>query len=174
MRYFLNTLMNVIVWVVIAILTFLVVSGFLQRTVFRGQETGLFGIGYAVVVSGSMEPTLNVNDMIVYQRLDRDEYREGDIIVFKDKSGTLITHRIRAVRGTELITKGDANPVFDEPITFKNVVGRVVFYVPKVGLVASFLKTPRGLIGSAIVLVILLLFVFLLGSGKRRAKKQDA
>ncbi|MBR4768726.1 MAG: signal peptidase I [Lachnospiraceae bacterium] len=174
MKYFLNTILNVIVWVVIAVLSFLVLSGLLQRTVFKGQETGLFGIGYAVVVSGSMEPALHVNDMIVYQKLDRDEYTEGDIIVFQDKEGTLITHRIQAVRGLELITKGDANPIFDEPITFQNVVGRVVFYVPKVGIAASFLKTPRGLIVSAIVLVMLVLLLFVIGSGRKKSEKKDA
>ena len=50
-----------------------------------------FGVGAAVVLSGSMEPTLSVDDLIVFKRVDDCE--TGDIIVFQDDNQHIV-HRV--------------------------------------------------------------------------------
>lgn len=111
------------------------------------------GIGASVVLSGSMEPELRVNDLILVQK--RDDYQTGDVVVYQSY-GSLIVHRIIAVTEEEVVTQGDANPVADPPIERRAIKGVVVGRVPFVGQILNFLKTPVGvilIIGAAILLL---------------------
>ena len=84
----------------------------------RGKPVNLFGNRILQVVTGSMEPSIHVNDYIIVSSTDTSELKEGDIIAFytedEEIKGDLVTHRITAVNedGT-FITRGDANPVDD-------------------------------------------------------------
>ena len=160
MKYFLRTILNVFLWAVIAVMLFLVVSGLCQRLFNKNGYTGLFGIGYAVVVSGSMVPVFQVDDMIVYQKHKIDEYHEGDIVVYVQDRGAeserLITHRIVELGEDTLITRGDANNRADDPIYYHQLVGKVVWNVKKAGKFVTFLKTPLGLISVFLCLALFL------------------
>ncbi len=104
----------------------------------------LFGWSWAIVLSGSMEPEIHTNDLIVNKA--RDSYETGDIITFK--TGTaLITHRIVGESEGGFITRGDANNVQDAtPVPREHILGRLVFTIPNIGLIAGFLKTPLGML----------------------------
>ncbi len=175
MKDFLSTVFGAIAWVVILVLLFLVTSGIYQHFLSSKPYSGFFGIGYAVVVSGSMEPNIKVNDLILYQDHDREDYNVGDPIVYVRDAGTdnemLITHRIIEISGNDLVTRGDANRISDDPITFDDVVGRVVFRVPYIGVAVGFVKTPVGMwvaLGFVIFLIILNLTVSALQRKKRK------
>ena len=68
------------------------------------------------VLSGSMEPTLNVGGVIIVEKVDPMTLQEGDIITFISNdtslSGQVVSHRIIQVvdnnNGRMFITKGDA------------------------------------------------------------------
>ena len=157
MKDFLNALFNAVLWALMAFLLLMVVSGIVQR--YSGSHSnGLFGIGYAVVVSGSMEPNIHVNDMIVYNDHKPEDYKVGDVIVYRRNGGTpeemLITHRIVEISedGERLTTRGDANRISDPEISFNDVVGRLVWRIPKFGIIATFIKKPLG-IAAAIALL---------------------
>lgn len=100
-----------------------------------------FGIGMAVVVSGSMEPTLSVNDLIVVK--DCDTYAVGDIVVYQD-GYLLVVHRIIAIEGDTVQTQGDANNTPDKPINLSHVKGKVIGSLAGVGIIVSAIKTPLG------------------------------
>ncbi len=51
-----------------------------------------FGFGVAVVLSGSMEPTLSVNDVIIVR--ESESYNINDIVVY-DSCREMIVHRIK-------------------------------------------------------------------------------
>lgn len=103
----------------------------------------VFGYSVAVVASGSMEPALSVDDMILNRAQDR--YEVGNIITFA-KGASLTTHRIVAVTDEGYRTQGDANNAADpEPVAPGEVVGRVVGSLPGVGGLLSALKTPLGM-----------------------------
>lgn len=175
MKFFLKTLLSAILWAVIAILLVFVGSGIFQRIFNRGGYTGIFGIGYAVVVSGSMKPVFNENDMIIYQTHDREDYKTGDIVVYVRDQGTedeiLITHRLIGISENQLITKGDANSISDKPISWDQLIGRVVFLIPGVGKAVEFLRTPLGILLS-VLLIIALSIVNLLPVIKSRGRKK--
>lgn len=111
-----------------------------------------FGYGCAVVLSGSMEPTLKPDDLI-FVRV-QDEYEVGDVVVYQDGKH-LTVHRLIALDGDRAVTKGDANNVADDPIGAERIIGRLCGRIPRVGLVARAMKTPLGiavLLGAALLL----------------------
>ncbi len=78
----------------------------------------------AAVTSESMYPTLQRGDLVFIEGVGKPaDLKVGDIVAFKHKSGFAI-HRIVRIKGASITTKGDANPISDEPITFDQVIGR--------------------------------------------------
>jgi len=115
----------------------------------------VFGYSWAVIGSGSMEPAIKVNDMVIIKK--QDDYNVGDIVTYR--SGNIsVTHRVVEKSDTGCITKGDFNNVEDPyMIPMENIVGRVVCIVPWVGLFVGYLKTPTGVAGLVIIGLILAL-----------------
>ncbi len=122
---------------------------------------------FFVVSSGSMEPVLKVNDvLIVRDGGSFNDLRVGDIIVFNRPDGgdRVIVHRIIEILegrdGDRIIrTKGDANPSpipgTDFPITTDDYIGRVVYVIPGIGVVTKIISPPVNYIIIAIILAIL-------------------
>ena len=79
-----------------------------------------FGVGMAVVVSGSMEPAIHVNDLLIVRESDKEMVAVGDVIVYQE-DGMLISHRVVDCWEDQLVTRGDANRVDDEPIVWEQV-----------------------------------------------------
>lgn len=112
-----------------------------------------FGYGMAVVLSGSMEPVLSANDLVVIHW--QKDYEVGDIIVYQSGS-ELIIHRIIEIENNKLTTQGDANNTPDAPITLSNVKGKMIGHIPGIGMFIRKLKTPAGLFIVLAVAFILL------------------
>ncbi len=122
---------------------------------------------FYVVSSGSMEPVLKINDvLIVRDGGSWDNLKVGNIIVFNRPEGgdRVIVHRIVEINedsnGDRVIkTKGDANPSSipgtDFPIRKDDYIGRVVYVVPGIGVVTKVISPPVNYIIIAIILAIL-------------------
>lgn len=123
-----------------------------------------FGVGCAVVLSGSMEPELSVGDLLIIA--EQGHYDVGDVVVYQDGK-MAVTHRIVSIAEDEVITRGDANNSNDRPIAYTQIKGTVVAAIPMVGHVVNVIKTPIG------TLVILALAAFLLERSFHADKKKD-
>lgn len=123
-----------------------------------------FGFGMAVVLSGSMEPTLSVNDVIIVR--ESESYSINDIVVY-DSGREMIVHKIIEQNGDTFITKGDANNVPDAPIRAAAIKGKVVFSIPYAGIAVKALRSPVGMI------VVILAAVLLIEGSFRREKEND-
>jgi len=123
-----------------------------------------FGTGLGVVLSGSMEPELKVNDVIVV--CETEDYAIGDVVVFQ-QSHDLIVHRIVDIDGDNIVTKGDANPSADAPITKVTIKGKVKGHIPFIGVIVNLLKTP------ACVVIVVVLAVLLTELSFRKEKDMD-
>ncbi|MBR5248161.1 MAG: signal peptidase I [Lachnospiraceae bacterium] len=112
-----------------------------------------FGYGIAIVLSGSMEPVISKDDLILVK--ESESYAVDDIVVYQNIN-SLVVHRIIAIDGDSIITKGDANNVADEPISAADIKGKVLMWNSFAGKCVSFLKTPIGticIIAAAIALI---------------------
>lgn len=124
-----------------------------------------------VVVSGSMIPTINVNDIIIVKGVNPQTLKVGDIIVFHDprfKIGSLcgdghcIVHRIVEVIRDEVPkfkTKGDANMMQDPFIVDSNhVIGKVILVIPEIGIIARIFKPPYNYLFVVTILIVFILY----------------
>lgn len=122
-------------------------------------------LGYApmAVMTDSMNTgdtnDIKSGDMVVTKKMPVNQLMVGDIIMFKNNN-TAVIHRIVAYNNNSktFITKGDANNTEDlEPVQMKNVIGKYIGRVPKVGEFILFSKTPLGMlicIGLPIILLL--------------------
>lgn len=123
-----------------------------------------FGYGAAVVLSGSMEPTIRIDDLIIVAA--QDAYQENDIVVYQSGS-MLVVHRIIELQPDTVITQGDANNAPDTPVRKEMIKGRVIGCISGAGGIARLLKSPAAtvtLVAGALLLSELTL---------RREKKKD-
>ena len=152
--------------ILVCIALFLIYNLYLlNEQTLRGNALPMpFGFGAAIVLSGSMEPTLSVDDMILVTICQ--DYAVGDVVVYQS-GDSLVVHRIIAIADGMVTTQGDANNAADEPMELTALKGRVAGHVAGVGRLVRLLKTPVvsfGMMGLAI---------FLLERSFRKEKQQD-
>jgi len=100
---------------------------------------GYFGVKPVVIYSGSMQPVLNVGDIVIIEKVKAAEIKLGDIIQVLTKDDITIVHRVVEKFIDEngqivFITKGDANDISDpNPVYEKHVLGKAIFTIPKIG-----------------------------------------
>lgn len=108
-----------------------------------------------VVLTGSMLPEIQVNDVVITKKVDASELKERDIITFASADsrfrGTIITHRIikknppTETEGYTFQTRGDNNNVADNALVPEsNIYGKVILKIPKLGYLQEFLATDGG------------------------------
>lgn len=110
-----------------------------------------FGVGASVVLSGSMEPTLSVGDLLLLQ--EQESYNVNDVVVYQS-GGVAVVHRVVAIDGETVITRGDANNAADDPFPVSAIKGKVVTAIPLVGYVAWALKTPIGILVTIVAAIL--------------------
>lgn len=106
----------------------------------------LFGYQMFNVVSGSMEPEIMVNSLILVEPIDASELKQGDIIAF-NRSESVVCHRVienNAFSGV-LTTKGDANEIEDpEVVNYADFIGIVRKDIPALGGIGAYISTIAG------------------------------
>ncbi|MEA2449817.1 MAG: signal peptidase [Thermoleophilaceae bacterium] len=115
------------------------VFGVLAGTVVAAGAPVLFGMRSFTVLSGSMEPVLDVGDVVVAKPVVATDLRVGDVITFPDEERReLVTHRVRSIHlagsRAAIETRGDANSASEHwSVAADGRVGRVAYHVPLVG-----------------------------------------
>ncbi|MDO5329058.1 MAG: signal peptidase I [Coriobacteriia bacterium] len=137
------------------------------KMLLRDSYPMIEGFATNVILSGSMEPELSVDDMIVVH--EQDSYNTDDIVVFIDKGNVPVAHRIISIDDSNNVTtKGDANNTPDKAFDAKNIKGKVIFKIPKLGIFIND-YTKIGLV----VLVVILLVISFIREAKGRDKDKD-
>lgn len=108
----------------------------------------LFGLQGFTVESNSMAPAYPVDSFIFVKETAPGEIQTGDVVTYVfNENGLLVTHRVVSVDSVNqtFVTKGDNNNVADPaPVMWGNVVGEVVFGVPRVGAVMRVLTADKN------------------------------
>ena len=134
-----------VLWALIALLIILCVYTLIQRYVLKNPAPTVFGYASGAVVSGSMEPEINIGDFVITK--SQDSYAVGDVIMFISEDGVVTTHQIIGINENgQYITKGVHNEGADtDPVPPANVVGKVIQVWRNFGNVAEFFQTPAGI-----------------------------
>lgn len=138
------------------------------------ENTHILGIYMFNIVSGSMEPTLGINDVVVVQKCEPSQLEIGDIITFQQNERT-ISHTILDIteeKGSiKFKTKGDNNKIPDPDLVEEGqVYGKVLFKIDKIGKAISYIQNARGFINVAIFAVIVFILVSLRDKQKNTRK----
>ena len=141
----------------------LILIFFILLNIFSMNNKSLFGFRIYRVISGSMQPALQIGDVTIVKK--SNNYSERDIITYSNGL-TTITHRIIAINNDEVITKGDANEVDDKPINKEQIVGKFFFRISNFSLFSIILS--KNVI--YLIMIFLLVLIFLLVIGDRIIK----
>lgn len=143
----------------------------------------LFGIAPMYVLTGSMEPTINENDLVFVRKAQVSDVAIDDVIAFWDPITTdkvLVAHRVKDIIVDEennmfFVTQGDHNDSIDSiAVPADNLVGLYIGRVPYMGGVAMFLQTTAGLVLSVSVpLLMLVIFEAIRLLRKNREQSDD-
>ena len=137
----------------------------------------LVGLQVFNVISGSMEPTYSVGDLLYVKSVDPDSVKVGDPITFVLNEDLVVaTHRVVAVdsENRQFTTKGDANANEDaSPVHFNNLVGIPVFSIPLLGYISAYIQSPPGMYIAMGLGVVLLAAVFLPDLLAKDTKKKE-
>ncbi len=143
------------------------------QSLYNPNKTPSFlGIKTYVIISGSMEPKINIGDMVIAKNIKNEEeaISVGDIIAFR-KGESVITHRIVRIEKDEneilrITTKGDNNNTNDrETILINNIEGKVITVIPKIGTFILIFQ-------KKIIIIIILIMCYICISHSDNAKKR--
>ncbi|MDA3931577.1 MAG: signal peptidase I [Tenericutes bacterium] len=150
---------------IVKIVLFYLIIAFLSLFIFMEifaprQTVKVFGFKPYYVMTQSMEPVLEVHDLIVVKNFDVEDLEEEDIITFYadiDYNGEkeIVTHYIYSIAKnasgdyvirTHRYYEDDQNIAPDPWFLSKDdVLGLYNFHVPLLGYVIQFLQSPFGI-----------------------------
>ena len=108
-----------------------------------------------VVISGSMEPTLNVGGILYYEKTEFKDFQVDDIIVYQ-LDDHIISHRVYDITENGIITKGDANNTYDNLLISENqILGKGTNWcIPLIGYYADFIYNHKYLLYITLLVII--------------------
>ena len=154
-------IINIIINLILIVVMLYNISLIMQSILRPNQTPSFLGIKTYVIISGSMEPNINIGDLVVAKKI-KGELQVGDVISYR-KGHSVITHRISQKTENEdgekiYKTKGDNNNTEDsEEIKTEDIEGKVIKVIPKVGNITLILKNK---VVSTIVVIILSIYIF--------------
>lgn len=176
---------TIISWVIMIALVLVVAVILITRI--NGNTPSFMGYSIYRISSGSMEPTLEVGDVILVKECEPQDLQIGDIVTFQGEGiyeGKIITHRVIKATYEEngqlyFDTKGDANKNDDPVNKAESLYGRMETTIPWLNFLYDFFLTPWGLL--AIIGIIILAFIddiikffkAVSGTGIEEEKKED-
>lgn len=155
---------NIVCWTLIAMLTLSIIVFTLTKI--NGDSPSFFGYSLHRIMSGSMEPELVINDVILNKDVsDPSDVRLGDIITFEGGPAydyKSVTHRVIVApydngRGRMIVvTKGDSNDADDGEIDFSTVQSKYLRKINFLSHIYNFFFSKWGLL----IFIGLLLLIF--------------
>jgi len=130
-----------------------------RLTINKINNGGFVKTGYScvIVVSGSMEPAIDVGDLLIVK--GAESYNYGDVVTYLSENGSLITHRVEALSKDGYITHGDANNVSDGEIPAQRLLGKTAVILPGMGMAIRWFFSPVSIAFSACIVLLLWLIV---------------
>ena len=144
----------------------------IAQTIINPNKTpSFFGIKTYVIISGSMQPELNIGDIVIVKDIS-EELEKGDIISFR-QGQTVVTHRISRIETIgeqkQYKTRGDNNNTEDSGTIKQELIeGKVVGKIPYIGKLTLLLQ------GKMSIIVILVIFIYRILENVKREKMKES
>lgn len=158
----------------------------------KGYHPTVAGYQVLRVLTQSMSPVLQENDLIIVKRVPRTQLAEGDIITFISDDpylfGVYNTHRIYRIEmseeGIRYITKGDLNDQPDYyPVYYDQIAGKYLMTIPYGDLLGSAISSmSKNRVYFLVVMLPLLLcllsylwqvfFILVFDTGKEEPERE--
>lgn len=173
-RKIFTVIINVISYILLLILAVYVVMHF----IFPRHVIKIFRFQHITVLTDSMEPVINVDDVIIIKNFNPDRLKKGDIITFyvdlnNDGKKEMVTHYFyESVLGDDgktlyrTISNVSTTPDGWE-IGAEDIVGKFVVCIPGVGKIIRFFRHPIGILALAIN-IFLIYLIYRLIKGKEQ------
>lgn len=117
----------------------------------KDYDKGFLGYKFFIVLSDSMKPEFEKNDIVIAKVIDIKNLYKGDIISYYENNGIVVTHQIEdiVVKDSKkvFITKGiniDDENAGESQIEANKVIAKYIVSIPKGGSFLLFLKTKLG------------------------------
>ena len=168
MKQALQTIKNVITWIISAVAIAMMIFTIVSVFTLNQRDRNVFGYRAFIVLSDSMSATdFDSGDVVLVKETDPTTLQAGDIIAYisqdSDYFGETITHKIRRAATNEngdpgFITYGTTTDTDDRVVvTYPYILGKHAFTLPKVGTFFTFLKTTPGYIVCILIPFLLLI-----------------
>lgn len=136
-----------------------------------------------VVITNSMEPKINVDDLIIVVNTDVDDLEVGDIITFEtyvigaDPGYKVITHIIHSID-----TNDEGERIFytrrylsEDPdpnwvLTDDDIIGKYAFRIPQLGKFVDFIRSPFGIATIGFNLIVIGVIIYVVKQDKKSKK----
>ena len=128
-------------------------------------------VTYVIVNGISMEPGYHLGDLTVMRKAD--SYQVGDIVTYHDADmQAYVIHRIIRVEQDHYVLQGDNNSWIDayHP-TNEEIIGKLWIYIPKLGKLFKWLRSPLNMALTMGLLGGLLMASMMLKLSTRRKSK---
>ena len=174
--YKIGKFLSICICIIIVFFLIFNVSLIIKSYINPSEIPNFFGIKSFTIVSESMKPKINKEDVIFVKNVDKDELDVGDIISFK--TGQIInTHRIIKIEkqnGEDVyITKGDNNQKEDRGyVKLNDIEGKYLFKIPNFGIIAEVLKSKITLVILLVILVLISYYQVVLTKRKLKRKEE--
>ena len=163
----LGTILNLLIFLVMIIMLFGIYY-IVQIKVQNKEYANMFGYTFFEVATGSMSPTIEIGDVVIAELTDN--VKVNDIVIFK-QDDNYITHRITKIDNEFITTKGDANNSEDKEIYKNQILGKVIFTIPKVSIWKKVLSTP--IVSVSIIITFVLFGIAFSYEFKDDSKKEN-
>lgn len=168
----LKKISSITVYIIVVPLLIYNIFLIIQALVNPSVTPSFLGIKTYVIISGSMEPDLNIGDIVIAKDTNKEELKVGDIICFR-QGQSVITHRISEIIETsddiEYKTKGDNNNSQDSgTITEKLIEGKVINKIPYLGNLSLILQQK-----VFIIFIVVIFYIYLIQTNAIKNKKNE-
>ena len=162
-----NTLVNFVIFILSSIAIFAIWTS-IQLNVQNKEYVNIFGYSIFSTSTGSMSKAIEKGDIVIV-KIGEEVLQEKDIITYK-KNNAFITHRIIKIDENSIIAKGDNNNTEDEPISKKDVIGKVVYIINNVEIWKKVFSDTKVIVPLVITVI---LFVILVSYKEKTGEKND-
>lgn len=143
---------NILFWILMGVIILLVFYIVTIKIYAKQNRLDEIKFNMYTILTTSMEKTIMAGDVVVDYKNKDNIYELGDIITFYSNRGNgqiTITHRIIDIKIENgkyfYSTKGDNNNTADTHyVSQDDVIGKVIFVIPKVGFVQEFILSKVG------------------------------